>query len=635
MSNEYNEQSIEVLEGLEPVRIRPGMYIGNTSTGGLHHLVYEIVDNSIDEAVAGYCNDIYIGINQDNSITVRDNGRGMPTGIHLKTNKSTVETILTVLHAGGKFNNNTYKTSGGLHGVGASVVNALSSYLKVTIKRDGKIHEQEYKKGTPLYQLKVTGDSKETGTEITFLPDATIFSTTNFNYNTLENRLKELAFLNDGVTITLEDKRVSKEQINVYHTTEGIEGYIKYINQNNITLNNKIIRMRKQLDNYKVDVAFQYINDESETIYTFANNINTHEGGVHLIGFKNALTKAINNFAKENNLIKDDKDKVVGEDVRNGIVAIISVGLSEPQFEGQTKTKLGNEEFKPIVENIVFEELSIYFKENMDYAKLIFDNAQQAKELRIALKKAKDVEKKKKEKTAQGLKGKLADCSSKNPVECEIFLVEGDSAGGSAKQARDRRFQAILAQKGKSMNVEKKKKELVYSSNELMTIANALGTDIGKDFDMSQLNFYKIILMADSDSDGAGHIVPLWLTFFYRYMKQLLTNGHIYIAVPPLYKNVIGNKHPIYTYSEDEQLEFLQQHNNDKIQIQRYKGLGEMNPDQLWETTMNPATRKLIQVSIEDDISSNYTCSLLMGDNVEPRKDFILKNSKFVKNIDI
>jgi DNA gyrase subunit B len=636
INNSYTEEDIQILEGLDAVRKRPGMYIGNTGIGGLHHLVYEVVDNSIDEASNGFGKEIYVSINENNSITVADKGRGMPCGIHPKTKKSTVETILTVLHSGGKFNNNNYKTSGGLHGVGSSVVNALSSHLEIIVQRDNKIYKQEYSQGKPLYDLKVDGESINTGTQITFLPDESIFNTTIFNYATLENRLRELAFLNKGIKLTLEDKRKNKEQINDYIFENGLSGYIEYINQNATTLNNNIISINKDIDNYRIEVALQYINDDNETIYTYANNIATNEGGVHLVALKNSIQKAVNNYAKEYNLIKEKDGNLLGEDIRNGLVAIISVKLPEPIFEGQTKTKLGNVELKSIIEEILTDSLLIFLKENIEYAQLIVDNALKAKEVRLAMKKAKEDTKKNKNKRKRiSLIDKLADCSSKNPEECEIFLVEGNSAGGNAKQARNRRFQAILSQRGKSMNVEKKNEANVLNSEDLRNIATALGTGMGKDFDISKLKYFFIVCMADGDSDGRGHIVPLWLTYIYRYMKPLLTHGHVYIALPPLYKNTIGKDNVIYTYSEDEQLQYLQSHKNEKVAIQRYKGLGEMDAQQLRETTMDKNTRRLLQVSIEDDISANQTCNLLMGDKVAPRYEFIMKNAKFVQSFDI
>ena len=627
--HDYGVNEIEILEGLEAVRKRPSMYIGSTCSKGLHHLVYEIVDNSIDEGVAGYCNNIKVTINEDNSITVIDNGRGMPTGIHPKTNKSTVETILTTLHAGGKFGNGGYKISGGLHGVGSSVVNALSEYLKITVCREGKVYEQEYKYGKPLYELKVIGESDTTGTSITFKPDKEIFETTKYNYNTLENRLKELAYLNNNIKISLTDKRGKEEKTNTYYTDKGVAGYLENINQNKATLNDEIIRINKEIENYQIDIALQYLQNDGEIIYTYANNIKTTEGGVHLEGFKNAIRNSINNYAITNNLIKAN-EKFIGEDVRSGITAIVSVKLPNPQFEGQTKTKLGNAEFKPIVEQMVTDTLDIYLIENPDYARQIVDNALTAKETRIAMKKAKESIKKEKSKNrGSDLPIKLADCSEKDPKLCEVYLVEGDSAGGSAKQGRSREFQAILPLRGKTLNSEKTTFEKIKNCDEIRGLINTIGTGIGKDFDLSKIRYSRIILMQDADVDG-DHIKTLLLAFFFRYMRPLIENGHIYIARPPLYKISKGKK-IWYTYSDKERDTVLEEVGREGVEIQRYKGLGEMNAEQLWDTTMNPDTRKLFKVGIKDCKQSDYICTLLMGDKVEPRKKYIIENSHLNK----
>lgn len=629
----YGADQIQVLEGLDPVRKRPSMYIGTTGPRGLHHLVYEIVDNSVDEALAGVCDTIIIDIQQDNSIKVIDNGSGIPTEIHPKTGKSTVETVLTVLHAGGKFNSDAYKVSGGLHGVGLSVVNALSEWLKVEVHRDGKKYNQEYHRGVPVSDLVETGKAKGTGTIIEFLPDSTIFEEIIFDYATLQYRLREMAFLNKGININLTDKRDGNKDN--FHYDGGIKEFVKFLNKNKNPIHSKIIYFEGEKDGSVVEFSIQYTDSYSESIYSFANNINTHEGGTHLSGFKSAITRVFNDYARKNNIIKEKDENLTGEDIREGMTAILSVKLQEPQFEGQTKTKLGNSEMRGIVESLVNESINVFLEENPKEAKIIIDKAQISAKARDAARKARELTRRKNILDGLSLPGKLSDCSEKDADKCEVFLVEGDSAGGSAKQGRDRKVQAILPLKGKILNVEKARLDKILAFAEIGAMITAFGCGIGQEFDVSKVRYGKIIIMTDADVDGA-HIRTLLLTFFYRYMRPLIDNGNIYIAQPPLYKVKFGkNEH--YVYSEKELDKVIDEKigRENKYTLQRYKGLGEMNPDQLWDTTMNPETRTMLKVEIEDVLEADDIFTTLMGDKVEPRREFIEKNAKYVKNLDI
>ena len=631
----YDAEQIQVLEGLEPVRKRPGMYIGSTGPRGLHHLVYEVVDNSVDEALAGFCKNIKVTIESDDSITVEDDGRGMPVDKHPKLGIPAVEVIHTVLHAGGKFGGGGYKVSGGLHGVGASVVNALSESMAVEIKRDGKIYRQEYSRGKTLTKLEVIGTTNRTGSKTMFKPDYQIFEELDFDYDTLEHRLREMAFLNKGVNITLEDKRAGKKKKEIFYYEGGIKEFVKHQNENKEAIHKDIIYFEKQGNDAEVEIAMQYTDRYNEMVLTYANNINTTEGGAHLVGFKSALTRVFNDFAKKNNYLKDKDEPLTGEDVREGLTAIISVKLTNPQFEGQTKAKLGNSEMRGFVETATNENLTAFLEENPAQAKIIMEKCIQAARARIAARKARNMERKS---VLDGvsLPGKLADCTEKNPELSEIFLVEGDSAGGSAKSGRDRHRQAILPLRGKILNVEKARLDRILNSDEIKNMITAFGCNVGKDFDESKLRYHKIIIMTDADVDGA-HIRTLLLTFFYRYMMPLIQNGYVYIAQPPLYQ-VKKGKEVHYTYSEREQDKLLKELNpggNTKLDIQRYKGLGEMDADQLWDTTMNFDNRTLIQVTLDDIPAADEVFSMLMGDKVPPRRQFIEENARYVKNLDI
>jgi len=631
--NAYDETQIQVLDGLDAVRKRPGMYIGSTGSRGLHHLVWEVVDNSIDEALAGFCTRIDVIVHRDNSVTVIDNGRGIPVGVEKKTGRPAVEVVMTVLHAGGKFGGEGYKVSGGLHGVGVSVVNALSKRLIVEVKREGKIHMQEYRRGVPQYDLKVVGETEETGTTITFWPDEEIFrETTEFEYEVLQSRIRELAFLNRGIRINLTDERTGMSQS--YHYEGGIREFVRFLNRNKETIGEEPIYIEGTRDNVAVEIALQYNDGYNEAIFSYANNIHTHEGGSHEAGFKSALTRVINDYGRRHGLLKDG-GSLTGDDVREGLTAIISVKIPEPQFEGQTKTKLGNSEVRGIVESLFAEKFAEFLEENPSLARRILEKSMQAARAREAARKARELTRRKNALEVSSLPGKLADCTSRDASVCELYIVEGDSAGGSAKQGRDRMFQAILPLRGKILNVEKARLDRILSNEEIRAIITALGTGIGDDFDIEKARYHKIIIMTDADVDGA-HIRTLLLTFFYRYMRKIIESGYVYIAQPPLYK-IEKNRIVRYAYSDQERDAILAElgEGGGKPTIQRYKGLGEMNPEQLWETTMDPESRTLLQVTIADAVEADLVFDTLMGDAVEPRREFIQQHARFVTNLDI
>ena len=628
---DYSADQIQILEGLEAVRLRPGMYIGSTSERGLHHLVYEVVDNSIDEALAGFCSEINVTIEEDNSITVSDNGRGIPVDMH-ESGKPAVEVVLTVLHAGGKFGDGGYKVSGGLHGVGVSVVNALSKSMEVEVRRDGKIYRITFSRGNTVSPLEVIGSANDTGTTVHFCPDDEIFTVLNFNFDTLKNRLRELAFLNSGITITLDDKRPDGKSA-TFHFEGGIKSFVEHLNRKKERINPTPIYFNGRRDDAVVEVAMQYTDSYQENIFSYVNNINTEEGGMHLIGFRTALTKVANEFAKRHNLLKNNDSTLSGEDVREGLTAVISVKLHNPQFEGQTKTKLGNVEIRSLVSAVVNESLSEFFEENPAITKQILEKAVMAARAREAARKARELTRRKNALEISSLPGKLADCSVKDPDKAEIYIVEGDSAGGSAKQGRDRRFQAILPLRGKILNVEKARLDKIFANAEIRTMITAFGTGISEDFDLSKRRYGKIIIMTDADVDGA-HIRTLLLTFFYRYMKPLVERGHVFIAQPPLYQIRKGKDH-WYTYSDEELTQKLNEVGRDNVTVQRYKGLGEMNPEQLWETTMDPMTRTMLRVEVKDAVEADELFTILMGDQVAPRRQFIEENALLVKNLDI
>lgn len=633
INNEYNAEQIQVLEGLEAVRKRPGMYIGSTSVRGLHHLVWEIVDNSIDEALAGHCDEIQIAIGSDNTIIVQDNGRGMPIDEHPKMKKPAVEVIHTVLHAGGKFGGGGYKVSGGLHGVGASVVNALSEWMKIDVFRDNQIHHIEFARGKTIQDLSVTGETDIKGTRTEFKPDPDIFDELIYDYETLRVRLKELAYLNKGIKIVFNDYRDDDRKEEIYYYEGGISEFVKYLNRNRKGIHEEVIYGEAVKDSTTVEIALQYTEGYTENVFTFANNINTHEGGTHLSGFRASLTRIINDYARNHGFLKEKDSNFTGEDVREGLTAIISVKLEEPQFEGQTKTKLGNSEVRGIVESINSNIISVFLEENPSQSKIIIEKVIRSSKAREAARKAREITRRKGVLDSMALPGKLADCAEKDPSKSEIYIVEGDSAGGSAKLGRERQFQAILPLKGKIMNVEKANFARIFNSSEIKAMITAFGCGIGDDFDMEKLRYHKIVLMTDADVDGA-HINTLLLTFLFRYMRPLIENGYVYLAMPPLYKIKKGKKEH-YVYTDKELDTLLQEIGKEGITIQRYKGLGEMNPDQLWETTMDPSIRTLIRVNIDDAVEADQIFDTLMGEKVEPRREFIEENAKYVKNLDV
>ena len=634
-NHEYNAEQIQVLEGLEAVRKRPGMYIGSVSIRGLHHLVYEIVDNCVDEALAGYCTHIHIIIEKGNIISVEDDGRGIPVDIHPKTHISAAETVYTVLHAGGKFGGDSgYKVSGGLHGVGASVVNALSEWAEVTIQRDGGIYEMKFQRGKTTEKLTRLGDSKKTGTKVRFLADSTIFETLEYDFGTLEERFREIAFLNKGLHITIEDQRNDENLKKSEFCFEGgLISFVEFLNQNKEKIHPTPIYIEKDGE-VPVDIALQYTTAYTENIYTFVNNINTIEGGTHLEGFKRGITKVFNDYARAHNILKEKDSNLLGEDIREGMTAVISVKVKEPQFEGQTKTKLGNSVVTGIVQSMVVEVLAPFLEENPSVAKAILEKCISASRAREAARKARELVRRKNSLESTTLPGKLADCSEKDASQCEVYIVEGDSAGGSAKQGRDRRFQAILPLWGKMLNVEKSRADKIYNNEKLQPVILAVGAGIGADFDINKIRYGKIIIMADADVDGA-HIRTLLLTFFFRYMRPLIENGNVYLAQPPLYKLSKKGFKDVYCYTDEEMAQHLQEMGRDNVNIQRYKGLGEMNPEQLWETTMNPKTRIMIKVTMEDAMKADAIFNVLMGEEIAPRREFIEKNAKSVRNLDI
>ena len=629
-TGDYGADTIQVMEGLQAVRKRPSMYIGSTDSRGLHHLVYEVVDNSIDETLAGYCTDIVVSLRADGSVSVEDNGRGIPVDINQKYGKPGLEIVMTILHSGGKFDKQSYKVSGGLHGVGVHVVNALSEWLEARVKRNGKLHMQRYERGKPVTGVEVIGEAEGTGTTITFMPDKEIFETTEFDYGVLTARMRELAFLNKGLKITINDEKSNQEETFVYEG--GLVSFVKYINGNQTCLHEPPVYLEGRGDSVTIEIAMQYTDDYIERIFSFANNINTIDGGTHLTGFRSALTRVINDFARKKGLVKPNNGSLSGEDTREGLSAVVSVKVPEPQFEGQTKTRLGNSEIKGIAESIVGDKLSTFFDENPRVIDKILEKCLVAREAREAARKARELTRRKGLLESNSLPGKLADCSDTDPARCEVYLVEGDSAGGSTKQGRDRSFQAVLPLRGKILNVEKSRMDKILHNNEIAAMITVFGTNIGEEFDIGKARYHKIILMTDADVDGA-HIRTLLLTFIYRYMHGLIDAGYVYIAQPPLYRITKG-KESYYCFSDKQKSAFLESL-GPRTSVQRYKGLGEMNPQQLWETTMNPATRILKQVTIEDAVAADQLFTILMGDQVEPRKDFITEHAKDVRNLDV